>query len=142
MTNNQAKRLLKQHLLKVTGLRIGLLKVLATCQTAITRVQLETSQELVCDRVTLYRLLKTFERRRLIHKLLDKQGKASYTLNNYSFKGDSVRQPASLHFNCTVCRAIYRLDKVEIPVMKVPLDYELESLNITATGICPVCNTE
>jgi Fur family ferric uptake transcriptional regulator len=86
------------------------------------------------DRVTIYRILKSFEEDGLIHKIVGKNGKAYYALCHNC---TSHHAHNHLHFQCLVCETVECIHQ-EI-VVPIPTDYELKSLQMIATGICPTC---
>jgi Fur family transcriptional regulator, ferric uptake regulator len=77
--NYQFEDLLEKRHLKKTGPRLRVLSMLASKNVATSQPDLESVMDDV-DRVTLYRILSTFEEKGIIHKVFDLQGTANYAL--------------------------------------------------------------
>ena len=90
------------------------------------------------DRTTLYRTLKTFEEKALIHQIRDGGGAAKYAICAEACKaGDHF--DLHLHFFCFSCKQTFCLPKTRVPDLKVPDDFELKELQLIAKGICDRC---
>lgn len=92
------------------------------------------------DRITLYRTLKTFESKGLIHAVQDGTGATKYALCAEACS-DGEHHDLHLHFNCTRCGETYCLPKVNIPELVLPNRFVLDELNLTAKGICDRCHS-
>eukprot|EP01037_Dinobryon_pediforme_P015117 gene15117-15260_t len=88
------------------------------------------------DRVTLYRILNTFEEKGIIHKVFDLNGTANYAMCS-SNCGENHHHDEHLHFNCTVCKNVYCLDDLELPALKLPNGFKSEGFTLYANGLCP-----
>lgn len=86
------------------------------------------------DRVTIYRILKSFEEDGLIHKIVGEGNKSYYALCHNC---TSHHAHNHLHFQCTNCHKVECIHH-EI-VVPVPSGYQLTGLQLTATGICADC---
>lgn len=86
------------------------------------------------DRVTIYRILKSFEEDGLIHKIMGENGKSYYALCHDC---TSHHTHNHLHFQCIRCEKVECMHhEVVVPV---PQGYQLKNLQLTATGICAQC---
>jgi Fur family ferric uptake transcriptional regulator len=136
--NFQFENLLENHQLKKTGPRLRVLSMLAAKNVATSQPDLESVIGDV-DRVTLYRILNTFEEKGIIHKIFDLNGTANYALCSSDCE-ENHHHDEHLHFNCTSCNNVFCLDNLELPELKLPAGFKLTALNFNATGLCPKCN--
>lgn len=137
--SSRLENLLIKNGLKRTGPRLQVLDVLSRRDSATSQPYLEQVMGKEVDRVTLYRVLKAFEEKGIIHKVLDNHGTANYAICS----GDCNAQEhhdEHVHFNCNNCKKVYCLDSVKIPAFKVPAGFKVESLNLIACGICEACS--
>ena len=132
-------QLLDKHDLKKTKARIGVLEILNSRETAVSQPLLEDILGKGVDRVTLYRVLKTFEEKGIIHKIIDLNGTANYAICGTACE-DNEHHDEHLHFNCTVCYSVYCLDKFKVPKVIIPEGFTAGSVNIIMYGICDSCN--
>lgn len=136
--NKNFDELLEKHNLKKTAPRFSVLEVLSSRQVATSQPDLEEIIGKSIDRVTLYRILKTFEEKGIIHKIIDLNGTANYAFCHSSCS-EHHHHDEHLHFNCTVCHSVYCLDDMKIPDLKLPDGFIASSISIIATGVCNKC---
>lgn len=133
------QHLLVKNGLKKTGARLQVLDILSHRNSATSQPYLENIIGKDIDRVTLYRILKTFEEKGIIHRVLDKQGTANYALCTNSCSEDH-HHDEHVHFNCNNCLRVYCLDEVKIPAVKIEKGFKIEDMNLIVSGICKDCN--
>ena len=138
--NKELENMLIARQIKPTAMRLLVLQYLLKQTTAISLSNLETEFER-SDRVTLYRTLKTFEEKGVIHTIKDGTGAAKYGLCENECSNGS-HADAHLHFYCTVCKKLYCLPKVQIPEIKLPNKFRLQELSLVARGVCNNCCKE
>jgi len=131
--------LLVKNGLKRTGARLQVLDVLSHRNSATSQPYLENAIGKDIDRVTLYRILKTFEEKGIIHRVLDKQGTANYAICSNSCS-EHHHHDEHVHFNCNNCLRVYCLDDVKIPALKMEKGFQIEDMNLVVSGICKECN--
>src|SRR5688572_16924407 len=78
--NAVSTQLLKNFKLRSTPNRQAILHVFLSKDYALSHADIEKEVESNLDRVTVYRTLKTFLTRGLIHKVLDDEGSLKYAL--------------------------------------------------------------
>ncbi|PWS33939.1 Fur family transcriptional regulator [Pedobacter paludis] len=143
MENLQVKKyedLLVHNGLKRTGARIQVLEILSNRNSATSQPYLETVVGKEIDRVTLYRILKAFEEKGIIHKVIDNQGTANYAICSGACSAHH-HDDGHVHFNCSTCLRVYCLDEVKIPTLKMPKGFEIGQVNLIVSGICQDCNS-
>jgi len=143
MENLQVKKyedLLVHNGLKRTGARIQVLEILSNRNSATSQPYLENVVGKEIDRVTLYRILKAFEEKGIIHKVIDNQGTANYAICSGACSAHH-HEDGHVHFNCSTCLRVYCLDEVKIPTLKMPKGFEIGQVNLIVSGICQDCNS-
>ncbi|RYZ22895.1 MAG: transcriptional repressor [Chitinophagaceae bacterium] len=91
------------------------------------------------DRTTLYRTLKTFEEKGLIHSIEDGTEATRYALCAAGCRaGDHY--DLHLHFFCYGCKRTICLPRHKVPDVTVPDLFELQELTLIAKGLCDTCS--
>lgn len=125
--------------LRVTRSRKEVLNIL--CQSgdqAISSSHIEHTLAGI-DRITLYRILKTFEESGLIHSVADGSGKTKYALCSHECTGGE-HHDNHLHFYCRICDTTTCMDKVQLPLVRLPQDYLIEEMRFVVAGVCKDCH--
>ena len=130
--------ILKSHNLRITPVRKEVLSLFVENEVAISHQDIEKSI-LDIDRITLYRTLKSFEEKGVIHKAVDGTDTAKYALceakcNEGSHYDDHV------HFHCENCGNTFCVEDVEVPQMQSPEGYIIRSTHVILNGKCKKCN--
>jgi len=87
------------------------------------------------NRITLYRTLKNFVAKGLIHKIMDGTNHPKYAICQ---KPDFESNHA--HFHCTACEKTMCLNQVAVPTLpNIPKGYQVEKTNLVILGICEAC---
>jgi Fur family ferric uptake transcriptional regulator len=128
---------LKQRNIKPTAIRLLVLKQLTKSGTAISLSDLEARFERA-DTATLYRTLKTFEERKLIHSIQDGTGAVKYAL--CTEECECELQDQHTHFHCVKCGATFCLVDSKIPKTKIPAGFQASSVSMVYKGFCSDCN--
>ncbi|HCE57056.1 MAG TPA: transcriptional repressor [Prolixibacteraceae bacterium] len=128
---------LKSRNIKPTAMRELVLKILGEQDVAISLPELEQKFE-KAERTTLYRTLKTFEEKKLIHSIDDGSGSVKYAL--CLEKCQCHPEDLHVHFLCTKCQQTYCLNDISIPSIALPLNFKLETINMVMKGVCSNCD--
>jgi Fur family ferric uptake transcriptional regulator len=128
---------LKKAQLKVTPLRKDVIDIIYGASHAVSNHEIEDSLG-EFDRITLYRTLKSFEEKGLIHKISTPTGVTMYGKCQDCFEHEHHHHDSHLHFQCDKCHKTFCIDNVELPTIHLP-GYRIESQNISLTGICKEC---
>jgi len=90
------------------------------------------------DRITIYRTLKTFEEKGIIHGISKGTSEVKYALcHDCQVAKHSDFHP---HFSCSKCEKLVCLESVFIPSVDLPVGYSFEKMEMTIQGICPKCS--
>jgi Fur family transcriptional regulator, ferric uptake regulator len=138
--NEETEQVLRSKNITPTAMRILVLECLQRQTAAISLQDLEQDLQ-HSDRVTLYRTLKTFEEKSLVHAIHDGTGSTRYALCADACKaGDHY--DLHLHFYCYDCGQTFCLPKHAVPEVSTPPDYILKDLHLIAKGTCGNCRTK
>ena len=99
---NEVKSLLKDHSLRLTQGRADVISIFLKKDIAISHSDIESEIDGQYDRVTIYRTLKSFLDKGLIHKVLDDSGVIHYALCNDACS-EQYHSDNHIHFKCEVC---------------------------------------
>lgn len=131
-------QILKAHRLRQTPCRQLVLELLEERQDALSHQDLENFAGERFDRVTLYRTLKTFLDKGIIHKVLDDSGAAKFALC-HAHCNEEEHFDNHVHFKCNNCGKTYCLENTEVPVISLPEGYSLSEVNLLVQGVCSEC---
>lgn len=134
----RAKKILKSHNLKITPTRLAVLKILMDQNNALSCRELQLMGLADYDRITLYRTLQKFENLGIIHKISSPDGSIKYALCSENCPPEHHYEH-HLHFYCLKCGKIYCEDDIDISNIKINSEFYIESLQITAEGLCKNC---
>lgn len=129
--------LLQEKEIKPTAMRLLVLDFLLKQQTAISLNELEATF-LRADRITLYRTLKTFEEKGLVHSIEDGTGSVKYALCDEACRPQE-HYDLHVHFHCRQCVETYCLPKSRVPEVPLPENFLSEEVNLVVKGICGSC---
>ena len=92
------------------------------------------------DRITMYRTLKTFEEKGILHSIKGEGEEAKYALciEHCSPINHIDQHP---HFQCEKCKQVTCIDSQLIPSMELPDRYVQKEVTMMIKGICPDCQT-
>lgn len=136
--NNLSNRLLKSFRLRSTPARQEVLHLFLRKDYALSHSDIEREIADDIDRVTVYRTLKTFTDRGLIHKVLDDGGSLKYALCSEACSATHHRHD-HVHFKCTHCGQTICLE-VDIPTVKLPQGFQAREVNVLIQGSCRNCS--
>ncbi|HEY3402098.1 MAG TPA: transcriptional repressor [Ohtaekwangia sp.] len=131
-------RLLKNFRLRSTPSRQEILHLFLRVNHALSHGDIEKEIDSSLDRVTVYRTLKTFLDKGLIHKVLDDEGSLKYALCNDTCTITGHHHD-HVHFKCIRCGQTNCLN-IEIPAVKLPKGYNPSEINLLIQGVCERCS--
>lgn len=140
MSDKVFNNLLSRKGLRVTDTRLKVLHTLGNARSALSHQEISDSVGLI-DRVTLYRILHTFEQKQIIHRVatVDRQTRFALCLNGE--KPDSISIDHA-HFECDICHRIYCLPKTKVSIntnMPGKNGFQITGREIRLHGVCPDC---
>lgn len=120
-------------------MRLLVLEFLLSQKTALSLLDLEREFE-YSDRTTLYRTLKTFEEKLLVHSINDGTGSLKYALCKDDCLGEH-HTDLHLHFYCNTCKGTTCLPESRLPPIILPAGFVMEEVSLIAKGICNACTS-
>ncbi|MBB6609703.1 transcriptional repressor [Pontibacter sp. Tf4] len=133
-------RLLQEKHIRPTAMRLLVLDFLKSQRAAVSLNDLETAFHR-SDRITLYRTLKTFEEKGLVHPIADGTGSVKFALCAGDCQTEN-HQDLHVHFHCSKCAETYCLPTTRIPEVSIPTDFAAEEVSLIVKGICGSCIPE
>lgn len=91
------------------------------------------------DRVTLYRTIKTFQEKGLVHSIEDGISPTKFALY-IDEDGIDGQDDLHIHFYCTDCRETYCLPRTNAPNIPLPAEFQPKEINMMVKGICSKCS--
>ena len=131
------EELLESKGVRITAMRLLISKFLAGKKVAVTLSDIENAFA-KADRTTLYRTLKTFEEKAIVHQIDDGTGITKYAMCEEGCNCE-MEQDLHLHFHCNNCGETVCLTEHQIPQIKVPDGFVSENVNLVVKGICDKC---
>lgn len=136
--NTFAKDTLRLHELRHTSCREDILEILQNRASALSHGDLENGLKDRYDRVTIYRTLKTFVDKGIIHKVLDEDG-LRYALCKDACQ-DHNHHHDHVHFKCQMCGKTTCLEDIHVPSLALPAGFKSKEVNLLIQGTCSICN--
>lgn len=124
--------------IRPTAMRLLTYKRLAELNVAISLGDLEKDFK-VSERSTLFRTIKTFEEKGIVHQIEDGTGVVKYALCEENCECE-VGNDLHLHFHCNNCNETVCLTAHKIPHINLPDGYITENINLVVKGICEKCS--
>ena len=134
----QADKFIEEKGVRPTAMRLLVFRFLAESETAKTLADIENAFT-KADRTTLYRTLKTFEDKAIVHQIDDGTGMTKYALCEEGCNC-AIEQDLHLHFHCNNCKETVCLTEHKIPHINLPDGYIAEDANLVLKGICDKCS--
>lgn len=129
---------IQKYGIRPTAIRMLVYQFIVSQKAAVSLTIVEDYFE-KSDRTTLYRTLKTFEEKGVVHQIDDGTGIPKYAFCKHEFNDDK-HNDLHLHFHCTVCEETVCLTEHQIPQINLPEKYLPEDINMLVKGICDKCN--
>jgi len=131
------KQLLRSHSLRITPFREQVLQLFLNQSAAISsrKIQDELAD---ADRITVYRTLKSFVEKGLVHEAFDGTDTPKYALCE-EHCDEHAHHDQHVHFHCDSCDQTFCVEEVEVPYITTPKGFEVKSTNVVLKGKCSVC---
>ncbi len=135
--------LLKTQQLKKTPVRTHVLDLFLSKPHALSQPDVETAFAKQFDRITVYRTLRTFEEKGLIHKVIDLHGTARFALCSHEChtSNEHTHHDEHTHFHCIKCEQVYCGSDLPTLTITMPEGFEMHDFQVQVTGVCRFCKT-
>lgn len=131
-------QILKDYQLRTTTSREAILDLFIRNGFALSYSDIEREIAATFDRVTVYRTLKTFLDKGVIHKVLDDEGSLKYALCSEPCSTHEHHHE-HVHFKCEKCGQTNCLESVTIPQVALPTGFSVKEMNLLIQGKCDKC---
>lgn len=138
MLEDEAVELLKRNKMSITAVRKRVLALFMCSDGAMQHNEIEQKMNGEVDRITLYRTLQVFAKKRIIHTVSTDRGV------HYAF-GASARADNTQHghFLCEECGATWCVDlPAPVNVGAAVRQYVVRSIDVIVRGLCTGCHTK
>ena len=130
-------QILHTKAVRITPMRQLLLDYILTQNQAVGLNELEAEFP-KADRITIYRTLKTFEEKGILHSIEQGHSEVQYALCHEEC-GPEHHVDRHPHFACERCGRIICLEEVFIPRVAIPQGFIQHDVEITIKGVCGEC---
>ncbi|MCU4163161.1 Fur family transcriptional regulator [Carboxylicivirga caseinilyticus] len=130
----EANDFLSEFGLSRTAIRTKLVQILMDANEALSSKEIEAFLDDNIDRVTLYRTIKLFEEKKLIHKIVVDEQITKYRLIK---PNKNTEHP---HFHCVRCDKVVCLPDTPLPCCDLPEGFSVSNQNTIIEGTCQKCN--
>ncbi|HLW32452.1 MAG TPA: transcriptional repressor [Aequorivita sp.] len=135
----QIEKLLEKSQVRPTAMRLLVYDFLLGKKAAVGLTEIENNFA-NAERTTLYRTIKTFEEKGIVHQIDDGTGTTKYALCEEGCNCE-IETDLHLHFHCTLCDKTICLTDHKIPKINLPEGFTAENVNLVIKGHCDVCNS-
>lgn len=135
---SKAEHILTEAGLRKTKVRMKVLEQFVNNSHAMSHGEIEAGLEGV-DRVTLYRTLKSFDSKGVIHKVIDGSGSDRFALCEHHCN-EGHHHDDHIHFNCLTCGNTFCVEEAVVPKIDLPSQYKIHDTHILVSGVCNGCN--
>jgi Fur family ferric uptake transcriptional regulator len=132
------EEILKKSQLRTTSSRSAVLDYFLDSDHALSHAMIEEKLEKNFDRVTIYRTLRTFLDKGIIHRVLDDEGSPKYALCKDHCE-EHEHKHNHVHLKCKDCGNTICIDSVEIPIIELPKGFTYTEADLLLTGTCKDC---
>lgn len=137
MSTQQILEIFKGKQIQATAVRMLVLEQLLGKPAAQSLHDLEKCLP-HSDRSTIFRTLKTFEQKGLVHVVTDGTGIQCYALCADACNAEH-HHDVHPHFYCVRCQRTICLEAIGLPGLELPSGYQVQQLMLRIDGICPDC---
>jgi Fur family transcriptional regulator, ferric uptake regulator len=131
--------LLKDFKLNHTKIREEILAAFLTQSEPLSASEIKELISKNCDRVTLYRNLKIFTDKGILHQIFINNQETKYVLvTNQSQTKKHYHD--HIHFKCVKCELLKCLTDQRIIIDDLPDGFKMTDANFIVFGICKNCN--
>lgn len=131
------EEVLKKYKIRITPFRVSVLKAFLNADQAISMNDIEDYLG-EHDRVTLYRTIKSFTEKGVIHEITMPGNIRKLALGSFSNEVHEHQDHQHVHFQCVSCNEVFCIDVEDSPQITIK-GFEIEEVEIQAKGKCIAC---
>jgi Fur family ferric uptake transcriptional regulator len=129
--------ILKEHKLKRTSCREGIINVVIQASKALSEQEIRERLPGNYDRTTFYRSFKTLEEHKIIHKIV-----VDNNLSKYALDCSVSHHAKHAHFYCSECNDVRCLEDVPVPKYQLPEGFDDVETEVLIKGVCSTCKSQ
>jgi len=122
-----------------TSIRLLVLRIFLKNKTAFSLKNLE-DELFYSDKSTIFRTIQLFEKKGILHEVVDSDGIRSYALCNDECKNESHSHNHG-HLKCKKCNRISCIPINNSTLLKSEGGFQIDDVVVFANGICSECNS-
>ena len=130
--------ILKKHKLRITQFRSEVIDIFNEAGRALSSNDIEAKLK-DADRITLYRTLKSFEDKGIIHKAMDGTQTQKYAICEAECD-EHHHHDEHVHFHCEKCENTFCMDNVFVPKIILPKGFKMHHAHMVINGCCQKCD--
>lgn len=139
MSNRDTAEILKSYGLRKTDIRQSVLRMFLETEKALSQQDIDEKMP-DADRVTLYRTLRTFEEKGLVHHAVDSTNTTKYALCHADCDAHNHKDEHA-HFHCRECGITYCVDDMHLPAIPARINGAyVEHVHLVVEGLCEKCS--
>ena len=135
--NRDTEKKLEDKNTRPTSMRILVYDFLSSQNAALSLSEIESHFE-HADRITLYRTLKTFEEKGVVHSIQE-NNTTRYKLCSDDCN-ENTHKDLHLHFYCKICKQTTCKEDIVLP-QSLEGNFRIDEIRFFAKGICENCLT-
>ena len=125
-------QILRSNKLSKTASRIEILDIFLSHEIGMSEKEIDEKIDGKYDRATIYRTLKVFRDKGIIHPVVTENEMTRYVLK---------KEPEDhIHFKCESCGNVFCLTQVPVTNINLPDGFVKKEVSFLITGMCPQCN--
>ncbi len=132
----EIEELLRKKEIKITANRILILELLLNTPHSLSIATIEKALPWA-DRATIFRTLKTFEKKALLHAVKDDDKPIKYAICSDACEVNYHK--IHPHFHCDTCGNTFCLYDYDFRLPKLPDNYTADKYSLVINGICSNC---
>lgn len=136
MSNDKVIAILENAGIKPTSNRILVLRALMGSRSPLSLSDLETKL-LSLEKSSVFRVLTLLQKHGVLHTIEDGRGIVKYEM--CMGHGSCTRDDLHAHFYCERCNHVYCFEDIQAPIVALPDDFAIHSINYMLKGVCPKC---
>ena len=135
---NKIKSILSEHNINKTKFRVDLLELFYS-KKSLSVLEILDHFNRTVNKVTIYRSLKSFEKKCLIHKVPDSKNFTRYSLCNKNECMNGSHDHSHGHFICYTCEQTFCLDSIKVENTNKLDGFKVKNLKLVYEGYCNSC---
>jgi len=130
--------LLDNKNLAKTPCRVEILKILGQKGIALSENEIKHQLSYEFDRVTIFRTLKTFLQKGILHSITVEGKDVRYAISSPKHSQKKLHA----HFHCTICRDVQCLRNISLDEPALPEGFSARDFDLVINGFCGKCSLE